>query len=203
MSDFFEKLLCGFVRIITCDNTFGLEDKSAPSPYPHWPAFEQKCRKAGLGTAAIAAFKYNYEKLASGADLMIPEATISPVSSLPDYNSLTAEDPSLLGKCVMLKLNGGLGTGMGLEKAKSLLKLKGDDTFLDFIAHQVLDLRSKTGQEIQFLLMNSFATSADTLAYLSKYTTLKTAKFDLEFQQNKVRSQAAHRRAAVLRCATL
>ena len=28
MSDFFEKLLCGFVRIITCDSTFGLEDKS-------------------------------------------------------------------------------------------------------------------------------------------------------------------------------
>ena len=36
----------------------------------------------------------------------------------------------------MLKLNGGLGTGMGLEKAKSLLPLKGDDTFLDFIAKQ-------------------------------------------------------------------
>ena len=38
---------------------------------------------------------------------------ISPVSSLPDYEKLTAEDPSLLSKTVMLKLNGGLGTGMG------------------------------------------------------------------------------------------
>ena len=37
----------------------------------------------------------------------------------------------------MLKLNGGLGTGMGLEKAKSLLPLKGNATFLDFIAKQV------------------------------------------------------------------
>ena len=185
MSDFFEKLLCGFVRIITCDNTFGLEDKSAPSPYPHWPAFEQKCRKAGLGTAAIAAFKYNYEKLASGADLMIPEATISPVSSLPDYNSLTAEDPSLLGKCVMLKLNGGLGTGMGLEKAKSLLKLKGDDTFLDFIAKQVLHMRSAFGVPLAFMLMNSFSTSDDTLAALKKYASLATPGLGLEFQQNK------------------
>ena len=37
----------------------------------------------------------------------------------------------------MVKLNGGLGTGMGLEKAKSLLDLKDGMTFLDFIAKQV------------------------------------------------------------------
>ena len=39
---------------------------------------------------------------------------------------------------MVLKLNGGLGTGMGLEKAKSLLPLAGSDTFLDFISRQVL-----------------------------------------------------------------
>jgi UDP-N-acetylglucosamine pyrophosphorylase len=70
---------------------------------------------------------------------------------------------------VMLKLNGGLGTGMGLEKAKSLLPLKGDDTFLDFIAKQVSHMRSSTGVDLAFMLMNSFATSADTLAHLDKY----------------------------------
>jgi UDP-N-acetylglucosamine pyrophosphorylase len=40
----------------------------------------------------------------------------------------------------MLKLNGGLGTGMGLEKAKSLLEIKDGNTFLDFIAKQVQDI---------------------------------------------------------------
>ena len=89
--------------------------------YPHWPAFEAKCKKEGLNNAAIAAFKYNYSMLASGADLMMPESSISPVAELPSYDSLTKEDTSLLSKTVMLKLNGGLGTGMGLEKAKSLL----------------------------------------------------------------------------------
>ena len=157
----------------------------------------------GLNDAAIGAFKYNLGVLTSGANLMIPEVDIEPVDSLTDYASLSAEDPALLKSTVMVKLNGGLGTGMGLEKAKSLLVLKDGDTFLDFIAHQVLDMREKCGVPLAFMLMNSFATSADTLTYLSKYTTLKTAKFDLEFQQNKVRSQAAHRRAAVLRCATL
>ena len=104
--------------------------------YPFWPAFEEKCKKEGLNEAAIAAFKYNYTKLASGANLMMPESSIKPVASLPSYEALTEEDVSLLSKTVMLKLNGGLGTGMGLEKAKSLLPLKGDLTFLDFIALQ-------------------------------------------------------------------
>ena len=68
----------------------------------------------------------------------------------------------------MVKLNGGLGTGMGLEKAKSLLELKDGMTFLDFIAKQVIDMRSKAGVKLAFMLMNSFATSKDTLDYLSK-----------------------------------
>ena len=43
----------------------------------------------------------------------------------------------LLSKTAMLKLNGGLGTSMGLEKAKSLLSVKEGKTFLDLIAQQV------------------------------------------------------------------
>jgi len=84
-----------------------------------------------------------------------------------------------------VKLNGGLGTGMGLEKAKSLLPLKDGMTFLDFIAKQVTDMRSTFGVPLAFMLMNSFATSADTLEYLSKYDTLQTEGLPLEFQQNK------------------
>ena len=124
---------------LDADGTGFVLVKGAPTKvkYPHWAAFEKKCRSEGLSPTAIAAFRYNYEKLASGANLMIPEAEITPVTSLPSYDDLSATEPSLLERTVMLKLNGGLGTGMGLEKAKSLLKLKGDDTFLDFIAKQV------------------------------------------------------------------
>ena len=42
----------------------------------------------------------------------------------------------LLKKTAVLKLNGGLGTSMGLEKAKSLLVVKDGLTFLDLIARQ-------------------------------------------------------------------
>jgi UDP-N-acetylglucosamine pyrophosphorylase len=44
---------------------------------------------------------------------------------------------SLLSATAVLKLNGGLGTSMGLEKAKSLLEVKDGKTFLDLIAEQV------------------------------------------------------------------
>ena len=85
----------------------------------------------------------------------------------------------------MVKLNGGLGTGMGLEKAKSLLDLKDGNTFLDFIAKQVTDMRTKFGVPLAFQLMNSFATSADTLDALKKYSDLQSEGLPLEFVQNK------------------
>jgi len=151
-----------------------------------WPKFEAKMKADGCSEAAIAAFKYNFGVLTSGKDLSIPESSIDPVASLPNYEDLTSEDPALLKECVIVKLNGGLGTGMGLEKAKSLLELKDGNTFLDFIALQVEQMRSTLqSPDLAFMLMNSFATSADTLEHLSKYAGLATAGLDLEFQQNK------------------
>ena len=50
----------------------------------------------GCSETAIKAFLYNFEKLTSGANLMIPESALSPVESLPSYDALTAENPELL-----------------------------------------------------------------------------------------------------------
>lgn len=49
---------------------------------------------------------------------------------------------------MVLKLNGGLGTSMGLDKAKSLLPVKGDDSFLDLTAKQVYALRCVTATAV-------------------------------------------------------
>ena len=73
-------------------------------------------------------------------------------------------DVALLAQTVVLKLNGGLGTSMGLDKAKSLLPVKDGLSFLDLIAKQVQFIRGKTKEDINFMLMNSFSTSADTNA---------------------------------------
>lgn len=60
------------------------------------------------------------------------------LQELPVYDSLAdpADAAALLSATAVLKLNGGLGTSMGLEKAKSLLPVKDGKTFLDLIAEQ-------------------------------------------------------------------
>jgi len=86
-------------------------------------------RNEGLSDAAIAAFKHSYGDLTSGGGGMIAEDSILPVTELPDLEAdisgRYSADPALLAQVVVLKLNGGLGTSMGLDKAKSLLEVKG------------------------------------------------------------------------------
>merc|ERR1719261_1977967 len=131
---------------------------------------EEKMKAEGLGDAAIQAFKYSYSRLLSGDKGMIGESSISPASDvkkLEDIQKTIKQDTTLLKKTAVVKLNGGLGTGMGLDKAKSLLEVKDSDTFLDLIAKQVVDMRQKYGG-VKFMLMNSFSTSDDTLAFFKK-----------------------------------
>ena len=92
----------------------------------------------------------------------------------------------VLEKTVVVKLNGGLGTSMGLEKAKSLLIVKDGKTFLDLIIEQVRYMRKVYDAKISFTLMNSFSTSEDTMAYLkTAYPDILT-ETDLELVQNQV-----------------
>jgi UTP--glucose-1-phosphate uridylyltransferase len=142
-----------------------------------------KMESAGLSSAAIRAFLYQYEKLAGNETGSIAEASIAPVKNLPSIEGkpYPGDSASLTTETVVLKLNGGLGTGMGLEKAKSLLRVRGDLTFLDIIVRQSLGLDPAIG----LLFMNSFSTSADTLAALSKYPGLGPLD-RLELMQNKV-----------------
>jgi len=141
----------------------------------------------GIAPSAISAFESTFNSLVSGATGLIPEDTIAPVPDLDKADNFTLEpDASLLSKTVVLKLNGGLGTGMGLDKAKSLLKVKGDDTFLDLTAKQVIGMRKEYGCKVKFMLMNSFSTSADTLAFFNEKYPQLAAEEGLEMLQNKV-----------------
>jgi len=141
----------------------------------------------GVSESAISAFEASFKLLVSGESGMIAESTIKPVSELISTESITAEpDSGLLSETVVLKLNGGLGTGMGLDKAKSLLKVKGDDTFLDLTAKQVISMREKYGQKVKFMLMNSFSTSDDTLSFFNERYPDLAKEEGLEMLQNKV-----------------
>jgi len=146
---------------------------------------------AGLSDAAIRAFRGSYTALLAGETGMIAEADIAAAKDLPSADALTQPDAaraaSLLKQTVLIKLNGGLGTGMGLEKAKSLLPVRGEDTFLDLIARQVLRLRGQTGGEVPlFMLMNSFSTSEDTAAHLAARFPQLGGTETWELMQNRV-----------------
>ena len=141
----------------------------------------------GIAPSAIAAFESTFKSLVSGNTGLIPESTISPAPDLVHSETFTGTpDTSLLDKTVVLKLNGGLGTGMGLDKAKSLLKVKGDMNFLDFTAKQVLAMREEYKLKVKFMLMNSFSTSADTLEFFQNNYPDLAAEEGLEMLQNKV-----------------
>jgi len=153
-------------------------------------AFEQKMAAAGMGEAAIRAFRRNYEALLRDESGMIPEEAIVPVENLESLGRMAGGLPAgaeLLAQAVVIKLNGGLGTGMGLQGPKSLLEVRHGITFLDLMARQILDLRRACGMPVRLLLMNSFSTSADTLAHLQRYRAEGLADpAEVEFMQNRI-----------------
>lgn len=147
-------------------------------------AIQKKMESAGQSDAAIRAFLFNYRKLVAGETGLMPESALEPVRKLARFDDLpAASDRELIGQTVMIKLNGGLGTSMGLDQAKTLLPVKHGLNFLDLIARQVLHLRERG--PLQFLLMNSFSTSDDTMEFLSAYPALGD-RDELEFLQSKV-----------------
>ena len=59
-----------------------------------------------------------------------------------------AAGEAALAHTVVVKLNGGLGTSMGMTRAKSLLVVKQGLTFLDVIARQMGELRERTNRTL-------------------------------------------------------
>ena len=142
-------------------------------------AASEKMRADGVADAAIDVFGHYYRELEAGATGMLPEADIEPVADLPRAADLP--DPpdggkDALGRTVMIKLNGGLGTSMGMTGAKSLLEVKDGLTFLDIIVRQTQQLG------VPLALMNSFATSEETMGFLRERYPDADVR---EFLQNK------------------
>jgi UTP--glucose-1-phosphate uridylyltransferase len=145
-------------------------------------SFAKRMRGEKLPDIVIKTFEYYYTQLVEGQTGLIPETDIKPVETLPDAetfsSALTKTGQAILAKTILLKLNGGLGTGMGLDKAKSLLTVKNGLSFLDIIARQA----QQTGAAL--VLMNSFVTRTDSLAVLKKYPELQQ-NIPLDFVQHK------------------
>src|SRR3954447_13300663 len=148
-------------------------------------ASEHKMRAAGVPDVAIATFAHYYRQVEAGESGMIPESAIEPVESVPSADELPAElDAGALDATVVIKLNGGLGTSMGMTRAKSLLEVKDGLTFLDVIVRQTLELRRRQGVRLPLVLMNSFYTRDDSLEALRRHPEIES-DVPADFVQNK------------------
>ncbi|MCL3861814.1 UTP--glucose-1-phosphate uridylyltransferase [Actinotalea sp. K2] len=147
-----------------------------------------KMQEAGVAQTAIDVFARFYDLLESGETGAIPESDVEPLRDVPRLVDLDVDPEAArdaLAATAVIKLNGGLGTSMGMDRAKSLLRVRGEQTFLDVIAQQVLAARAATGARLPLVLMNSFRTRDDTLAALAAHPDLAVDGLPLDFLQNR------------------
>ena len=149
---------------------------------------QEKMTTAGVAPTAIEVFSHYYRELEAGATGLIGEDTIEPLLDPARLDELDVDPEAAraaMSRTAVLKLNGGLGTSMGMDKAKSLLRVRDGRTFLDLIVEQVLHARAEHGVQLPLILMNSFRTQADTLAALERYPDLAVEGLPLDFLQNQ------------------
>ena len=149
---------------------------------------QHKMRDAGVAEQAITVFTHYYQSLEAGATGLIPEGTIEPltqIDSLADVEVSEEQAREALSKTVLIRLNGGLGTSMGLDRAKSLLPVRDGKTFLDLLVNQVLAARRRYGVSLPLILMNSFRTREDSLEVLAGHPEIQVDGLPLDFLQNR------------------
>jgi len=155
----------------------------------HLDAALEKMRAGGVADVAIKTFAHYYERLLAGEGGVLAESEIEPVAELPDADELPEDEDgarAALARTVVIKLNGGLGTSMGMSGPKSLLEVKDGLTFLDVTVRQILALRARMDAALPLVLMNSFATREASLAALEPYDDLAVDAVPADFLQSKV-----------------
>lgn len=148
----------------------------------------EKMRADGASDVAVETFRHYYERLASGETGTIAEDELEPAEGLPKAADLPEpgdDGRQALERAVLFRLNGGLGTSMGMTGPKSLLEVKDGLTFLDVIARQVLKLRERHGVRLPLVLMHSFRTRDESLKALERYPDLES-DVPLDFVQGRV-----------------
>lgn len=143
--------------------------------------FIAKMEKEGLSPLAIKTFGHYYGQVVAGETGLLSDKDIRPIPSnevlhAADLEAYAETGRAMRQRAVMIVLNGGLGTSMGLTRAKSLIPVKGKKTFLEV----KLDQAMESGALLA--LMNSYNTHADTLEAVAALEPLQIPSY---FIQNK------------------
>jgi UTP--glucose-1-phosphate uridylyltransferase len=150
-------------------------------------AAAEKMREAGAHEEAIRAFESAYDRLDSGQETMLPSAELEPAQDVPALEELEDADAAqALEQVVVIKLNGGLATTMGLQQPKSLVEAREGRTFLDIIIGQTLSLRRRLGVGLPLVLMDSDATRTATEKALTRHPEIEHEGIPPAFLQSMI-----------------
>ena len=155
----------------------------------HVAAVVAKAEAGGAHAAELAALRRRLRQLGEQEAGLLPGEVLEPFPDLLRLDELPEPSPGqardVLDRLVVVKLNGGLGTSMGLSGPKSLLEVKPAASFLDVLATQVLALRERHGGRLPLVLMNSAATRGPSLDLLRRYGGLRVPGLPLDFLQGR------------------
>jgi UTP--glucose-1-phosphate uridylyltransferase len=150
-------------------------------------AAEEKMRADGQHEEAIRSFRNSYLRLEKGEEALIPTAELEPAGDVPSLTDLAElDDPTVLDRFAVIKLNGGLATTMGLQAPKSLLEAREGRSFLEIIIGQTLALRRRYAARLPLVLMDSEATQEETLAALAGHDGLAVDSLPPDFLQSMI-----------------
>jgi UTP--glucose-1-phosphate uridylyltransferase len=159
--------------------------------------FRERFRRDGASPAVTRLFHKMYEAYRGGASGHVSWEDLQALGegdlvewAAVESPRLRDEGAALLGRVVWIVLNGGLGTSMRMDRAKSLVPVREGLSFLDLLARHVFALRERCGTQIPLVFMNSYATREDTLAALASYPRLQAHGRDggaipLDFVQHR------------------
>jgi len=148
-----------------------------------------KAEADGSGEAQLAALHRRLQQLDEPGAGQVASDELEPIEdpvrldALPEPSDAQAREA--LDQLVVLKLNGGLGTSMGLSGPKSLLPVKDGASFLDVIASSVLAVRTRYGARLPLVLMDSTTTRDPSLAALSRAGLTGVDDLPLDFLQGR------------------
>ena len=161
-------------------------------------AAEEMMRADGQSEEAVRSFRRSYERLEKGESALIRTDELEPAGEVPALAELSdPDDPTVLDRFAVIKLNGGLATTMGLQQPKSLVEARDGRSFLEIIIGQTLALRRRYGARLPLVLMDSDATQEPTLKALEGHPEVAVDRLPLDFLQSMIPKLGAEALAPV------
>ena len=121
----------------------------------------------GLPAPVIHNFQRLFSQVLLGNTGIIEECSIDSVGKVDQLKEVRKDanyhriGMAHLEELAVIRLNGGLGSSMGMANAKSLLPIREGLTFNDLTIRQLRQLKEETGHDIPLIHMTSFRTDDD------------------------------------------